>query len=250
MKTCEGILPGQCNAAYKLAEKEAQRTAIKYMVESECERDFGQYMCVEQGNNVWYPRMAGFITHSNGVEGFVQPFFTSFNTAYSKFGKALLADGREIGEVRDMDGHYLQLEDAFTKALPTITAETGLNGDQIQDSDNSVLNAALATYLVAEAIDEGGDYLSEREKSKRYKLHLKQGRADGKQYKVTSGTARIGKTNKPTTYKTSSQLQKTSPQLKKTVSQTKSTYKSSSATKTSSSGGFGQSGRSFGGYGG
>ncbi|MDP2492280.1 DUF1190 domain-containing protein [Vibrio splendidus] len=264
MDMCEAQLPGQCEAAYKLAEKEAKRTALKYMVESECSRDFGRNICLQDDQGAWYPKMAGFITHKDENVDFTHPFFTTFNDTQSLYGKAFMANGREITDLRDMNGLNLNLGGSYAKSLPdskldvasisvaptsgsstNVTDETkgGSNG-----SGSSVANSLIAGYLLSEALGETGDYLSELERTKRYQQCLNSGRNDCNSYTVTSGTGRIGNVNSNAAYTTN-----TKPSLLSTTAKSNNpstNYKISPIKISKSSGGFGSSGRSFGGFGG
>lgn len=251
MNTCESTLPGQCVAAYKEAEKQAMKTALKYMVEDECNRDFGKNVCVEN-DGVWTPRMAGFITHKDEGNDFSQPFFTTFNPTQSLYGKGFMADGREVTDLRDMDGLNLRLGGKYAKNLPESQLErTAINiapienpsGSYSNSSSGSLVNTAITAYVLSEVVDEVGDVLTEREKTKRYRECMQKGYTDCNKYGVSSGTARIGKTNSTSDYKYRSKLETK-------ATKTQSTYKQQKAVKTKSSGGFGKSGRSFGGFGG
>lgn len=264
MDTCEKQLPGQCEAAYKLAEKEAKRTALKYMVESECSRDFGRNICLQDDQGAWYPKMAGFITHKDENVDFTHPFFTTFNHTQSLYGKAFMANGREITDLRDMNGLNLYLGGSYAKPLPdskldvasiSVTPTSGSSTDVTDEtkggsngSGASVANSLIAGYLLSEALDETGDYLSERERTKRYQQCLNSGRKDCNSYTVTSGTGRIGKVNSNSAYKTKSNQSLLSKTAK--ANNRITTYKSSPTKTSKSSGGFGSSGRSFGGFGG
>ncbi|MGL6261519.1 DUF1190 domain-containing protein [Vibrio sp. WXL210] len=247
MDTCEKTLSGQCDAAYKLAEQEAKRTALKYMLEQECNRDFGANICVKDDQGVWSPRMAGFITHKDANMSFAQPFFTTLNPALILYGQAFMADGREIADLRDMDGLNLDLSRDYAKPLPTSRLEQVANIQEREDStangrsqSGSLVNSLLGAYILSEVIDETGDYLSERERTKRYQQCLQSGRNNCDQYRVSSGTARVG------TMTTGGAGSK----LETKAQKTNSTYKSTTPVKTKSKGGFGSSGRSFGGFGG
>ncbi|MCC3804033.1 DUF1190 domain-containing protein [Vibrio parahaemolyticus] len=208
MDTCEKQLPGQCEAAYKLAEKEAKRTALKYMVESECSRDFGRNICLQDDQGAWYPKMAGFITHKDENVDFTHPFFTTFNHTQSLYGKAFMANGREITDLRDMNGLNLYLGGSYAKPLPdskldvasiSVTPTSGSSTDVTDEtkggsngSGASVANSLIAGYLLSEALDETGDYLSERERTKRYQQCLNSGRKDCNSYTVTQLHRELG----------------------------------------------------------
>ncbi len=269
MNTCDKQLPGQCDAAYKEAEKEAKRTALKYMIESECTRDFGRNNCLVDEQGAWYPKMAGFITHKDENNNFTQPFFTTANPAQKLYGQAFMANGREITELRDMDGLNLRLGGTYAKPLPSskldlssISVEpvSGASGDTSNpgssyagnaggtgSSATSLANSLLTGYLISEAIDETGDYLKERERTKRYQQCLKSHRYDCNSYTVTSGTGRVSgvnNSNRYRTYKSPSKLEKVAK------ANNRNSYSSSPTKATKASGGFGSTGRSLGGYGG
>lgn len=244
MGTCESTLPvGQCNKAYKQAEKEAQRTALKYMVESECSRDFGTNVCIEN-NGIWSPRMAGFITHKQTNNTISQPFFTTLNPSLSLFGKAFMADGNPIADLKNIDGLAVDLGDYYSQGLPSSQLErlNSVDSSKATSGSNggSLANSLLGAYILNEVIDEAGDYLSEKEKTKRYKECLKANRSDCERYRISSGTARIGKTGSTNTYRKPSQLEQKVQ---------KQSYKQKPKVSTKAKGGFGSSGRSFGGFG-
>ena len=219
LSTCEKQLPGQCEAAYKLAEREAKRTALKYMVESECSRDFGRDICLQDDRGAWYPKMIGFITHKEKNVDLTHPFFTTYNHTQSLYRKGFLANSREIKDLSEMDGLNLYLDGSYAEPFP--------------DSELDI---------ESEIIDEAGDYLAKRKRSKGYQQCLKSGKDSCNTYRVTSGTGRIGATN--STYKTTSSL------LSQKAKIQNPTYHNSSSKTSKSSGGFGSSGRSFGGFGG
>lgn len=249
MGKCENTLAGQCQEAYSLAEKEAKRTAHKYMVESECARDFGADMCTEH-EGIYVPRFAGFITHKSPSNNFTQPFFTSLNAQSSMFGLAFLADGTSIARYKEVDGLNVNLGNHYSKPLPTSKLEQLSSTSGMADNDtkhtspsnsggSGALNTLATAYIVSELIDEGGDYLSERERTKRYQQCIQSGQTDCSSYRVSSGTARVGTINSTSSYKCRSKLEK----------QAKNNYRSTPKVSTKCKGGFGGSGRAFGGFG-
>lgn len=253
MYTCKKQLPGQCEAAYKLAEKEAKRTALKYMVESECSRDFNDF-CLQDDQGAWYPKMAGFITHKDENVDFTQPFFKTSNHTQSLYGKAFMANGREITYLVDMNGLNLDLVGPYAKPLP--------------DSKLDVASTSGAPTSVSstDVTDETGNYSSTLKQIDRYlqclrlgrnDCSLNSGRNDCNCYAVTSGTGRIGNVNSNAAYKTNTKPSLLSttdkinnPFITAKTNNPSTTYKSSPIKTLKSSGGFGISGRSFGGFGG
>lgn len=220
LETCNVILPGQCDAAYEKAEQEAKRTALKYMLESECTRDFGDNICIEH-DKAWQPKIAGFITHKSPKNDFTQPFFTSLNPESQFFGKVFTANGLVFDNLTQIDGKNLDLGGNLSKPLPTSSVTPS----------NSAVNAAVAAYILSDTLDR-------RERNKLYRQCINAGRDDC--YTITSGTTRIGTQGTSSVTKPSSQLEKASQK----------TYKTAATVRTKSQGGFGSSGRTFGGFGG
>ncbi|AUI87763.1 hypothetical protein BS333_15290 [Vibrio azureus] len=216
METCNKVLSGQCYTAYKFAEREAKRTALKYMLESECSRDFGSKNCLEDKEGVWSPKMAGFITHKDENNDKSYPFFTSDSYKSSLYNVAFMADGRRISDIQDADGLNLALDDSYRKNLPS---------SRLDDNEAEYLRCQQAQQQLAEFE-----------------------RTDCSEYRVRSGTGRIGGVNSNNFY---GQQKKKSKLESKVKSATKThAFKASSVKSTKSSGGFGRSGRSFGGFGG
>lgn len=220
IETCNTTLPGQCDSAYKKAEQEAKRTALKYMLENECALDFGDSMCIEQ-DKAWQPKMAGFMTHKSPKNDFTQPFFTSLNPESRFFGKVFTANGLMFANLTDIDGKNLDLGGDLARPLPTSSV----------DPSNSALTAAMTAYILSDTLDT-------RERNRLYRQCINADRDDC--YTITSGTSRINTYGARTTPKPATQLE--------TVS--KKTYKAAAPVKTKSTGGFGSSGRTFGGFGG
>ncbi len=254
MMTCSTNIGAEdCQARYQQAVEEANRTAMKYMTERDCQQDYGD-SCTEY-NDIWRPKVAGFIVHKSKTN-FSLPFFTSTNPLSSHFGYAIIADGNVLGQYRDANGKKVALSGKYTRPLPdsvvepmgtgettTVNTKPSTTNNNSNNSGGSSFVRDIATaYVVSELIDETGDYLSEREKTKRYQQCMDQGGKNcSSRYKVTSGTAR---TNSSST--TSSSYKKKSKLNNKQVS----SYKSSPKVTTISSGGFGNTGSLRGGFGG
>lgn len=226
-ESCNTVLPGQCEAAYRRAEQEARRTALKYMLESECRRDFGDNVCFHS-TGAWQPHIAGFITNKSPTNDFTQPFFTSRNPDSPFFGKAFTADGLVFDDLKNVDGKNLYLEGALKQSLPNSHVDRSSSGGQAA----TALAAAAGGYMASQALSKNGNQAN-------YRQCADSGRDDC--YTTTSGTAYVGTTSGNKTYRAPSQLEKTSKNT---------TYKHMRTVRTRSSGGFGSSGRSFGGFGG
>ncbi len=222
IETCNKTLPGQCDAAYKEAERQALRTARKYMLESECTRDFGDNQCVEH-ENIWRPKIAGFITDKHPDYEFTQPLFTSrntkswyFNKVFSANGLVFTYDGKKLDNVDTIDGRNINLQGDLSRPLPT---------SEIAPPSNSV-NTSMAAYVFP---------ITPQLRKKTYDRCMQLGLDNC--YTITSGTSRVNTqaTNKPSAQQESG---------------AKMSYRTTTAVKTRSYGGFGSSGRTFGGFGG
>ena len=232
-----------CDATYQKALAEAKRTAMKYQSERDCIQDYGN-ICLNF-DGVWQPKVAGFIS-GKVDQDFSLPFFTSTNPASSHFGYAFLADGEILGKYRDANGVAVGLADKYLQPLPdsilepmNVSIPEGNTSSVENRSGSSVISNLATAYILSGVIDEAGDYLSERERTKRYKECMQRGDSDC--YQVSSGTGRISTSTSTTTY------QKSKPKLK--TRQVK-TYKSSPKATTISKGGFGRTGSVRGGFGG
>lgn len=93
----------QCEAAYKSAVSEAERTAPKYRSRSACESEFGYSQCRSSGHSgLFMPLMAGFLVgqmldNRRGYGGTYNPVF-HYQRPYSNYNNRIMtADGTVIG---------------------------------------------------------------------------------------------------------------------------------------------------------
>lgn len=243
-----------CETSYQKAQLEALRTARKYQSERSCTDIYGN-ICFEN-EGVWQPTLAGFITHNNS--DYVMPFFTSTNPDSRYFGYAFAADGFNLGQFNDVNGVNIDLPKEYTRPLPAGSLEQESssaatnNTNEVARENNanrpahngSILRDLATAYVLSNAISGTGNYLSERERTKRYNECMNRGGSNC--YNVSSGTARVGTSNSSShTNKTSTTTNSSS----KKASQTQS-YKSAPTVSTVSKGGFGNTGSMRGGFGG
>ncbi|MCP5326971.1 MAG: DUF1190 domain-containing protein [Oceanospirillaceae bacterium] len=103
----------QCETAYKTAKEEAQRTANKYYLRSDCEAEFGNNNCEDTPNadGFYTPKFAGFPvtqtrTDANGNRVCsARPHFPMF--AYSGFGNGFMGNrgfASSTGQAMTADG--------------------------------------------------------------------------------------------------------------------------------------------------
>ncbi len=246
--SCEKTLGSQCKPAYDFAEREARRTSIKYLIESQCKFEFGFENCVLK-DKLWQPKMAGFITHKSEKEIYTIPFFTTSDPSSKLYQQAFSADGLAILGMKNIDGKSLYLPDELRTPRATYghkEARDSLIEQEKHLTRQGDANSIAAAIILAEVLDETGDYVSSSAHYRNYK-DCKLRSNNSNCYTVTSGTSRVSSPNAKSHYKSvPSTLNKTSKATTKKVK----AYESAKPKKTVSKGGFGKTGSAKGGWGG
>lgn len=112
----------QCNAAYKDAVAEAERTGPKYNSQRDCEGEFGSNQCrnVQSSSGSFFmPFMAGYmLSNLMSPRGYhSQPMFTSHSPYSSYRNRWIGADGYDFGDQRRRN---LKVNDKAFKPKPTV----------------------------------------------------------------------------------------------------------------------------------
>lgn len=94
----------QCEAAYRDALAEAERTGPKYASRRDCEHEFGNNQCyvVERDNGSFFmPFMAGYMLSSiMSPRYYTQPMYTSYSRYSPLRYRWMTADGYDYGDYR------------------------------------------------------------------------------------------------------------------------------------------------------
>ncbi|MBJ6954135.1 DUF1190 domain-containing protein [Vibrio cholerae] len=241
----------QCDAAYKIAQREADRTTEKFRKQAECELEYG--VCEAMPAGLGYrPKLDAFMVapvkpeHYDNYDIsqqygdlFVQPLFTSTSSYSDKYGKLFFADGMKVGDANNISHLNFTMTDRYLHPLPTVrlrneddgfyTGNSGGNnnsnyGSSIgqgigQGTGSSVANTIANAYIAGRVIDALDDSSERRHKERMYNA----ARDAEKKQQAMSGAG----------YKTSSSST--------TSSGFKSDYKAKPVVKTSSRGGWGSS---------
>ncbi|CAH0537419.1 DUF1190 domain-containing protein [Vibrio marisflavi] len=232
----------ECDTAFAKAEVTAKRTALKYMLEKECSRDFGSNSCVKR-NDYWQPKIAGVVMYEKQLQ---VPFFVTSNPNSRLYGEAFLANGYSFAKSKDVDGYAF---DIYRKKLTnycsskvdqlvvtrgcydvkkSFKSSTGLFLDGLVEADyTDFVGYKAPVYNNNQYSDQ--DYYDD----------------DSNNYHVSSGTAHISNdshyhSSKTHHYSTKSHYSKTSYK--------QSSYHSTASVSTRSRGGFGSTGSSRGGF--
>lgn len=235
-------LGAQCDAAYKIAQREADRTTEKFRKQAECELEYGVCDVMPAGLG-FRPRLDAFMVAPVKPEHyenyyisrqygdlFVQPLFTSTSTYSDKYGKLFFADGMTVGNANDIDHLSFKMTDRYLHPLPTVrlrseqdssytSAEVNPRSNDGQHSGHSVANTIANAYIAGRVIDAVDDASERRHRERMYNA----ARDKEKQQQAMGGTG----------YQSSSSS--------KTSGGFKYDYKSKPVVKTSSRGGWGSS---------
>ena len=247
----------ECEAAYKKAVKEAQRTAEKFFEEQSCEIKYGVENCIATPDDKGFmPKMSSFI-YAHVVNDrmadyygfsyywdkiYAQPLFSAVNQERKTEKKLLmLANGDAIGAEGDKSLQY-DLPREYLRPFPTIklgevlVSENGyqevvsVKKDEVHTG--SMFNSLAAGYLISQLVDRHR-YRDDHYRDDRY-------RNNSSSYSSNSGgySGSYSSTSSNHRYKSSSTYS------------SKSSYSSKSTHSTSSRGGWGSTSSSRSSWGG
>lgn len=118
----------ECEAAYKKAVAEAERTGPKFSTKEDCEEEFGYDECYYTDSNVYMPMITGYLvsaaldSNSNGYYG--SPVYIYSGSRYR--GKVMMPDGSLVGN-RGAN-NYTVSRDSVTQSKPTVTKTSSRGG--------------------------------------------------------------------------------------------------------------------------
>ena len=119
----------KCEAAYKRALAEAERTGPKYGSRGLCEAEFEN--CREGGNGFWMPLMTGFMVgailndRDRDYRGYYNPVYRYSRPYSNYYDRLMTADGEVIG--RSGKTSYT-VDRSSTKPKPTVTRTVSRGG--------------------------------------------------------------------------------------------------------------------------
>lgn len=118
----------QCEAAYKKALAEAERTGPKYRRERLCESEFDS--CQQTGSGMWMPLMTGFMVASmldnrDRHHGYYNPVYRYSRPHSNYYNRLMTADGEVIG--RYGRSSYT-VDRSSTRSKPTVTRTVSRGG--------------------------------------------------------------------------------------------------------------------------
>jgi uncharacterized protein YgiB involved in biofilm formation len=122
----------QCEAAYKKALAEAERTGPKYSSMRSCEAEFGAGQCTQLGSSsTFMPLMAGFLV-GQALSNRNESYYGSYNPVYrysrpySSFNnRIMMADGTVIG---DHGEQSYSVSKSNLKPKPSVTRTVSRGG--------------------------------------------------------------------------------------------------------------------------
>ncbi|MCL9781717.1 DUF1190 domain-containing protein [Vibrio sp. S4M6] len=235
----------QCDAAFDTAEKEAKRTALRYLLEKECRTDFGPDVCVER-KGYWQPKMAGFVVDHMGSSAHIQPFFTTSNPRSHFYRKAFFANGDIFQRSTNIDGHAVDFHrkdrQPFCTSKIGQLVETGPNESCHDVSKNVTSNTGL--FLDGLAKIKHTDQVSYQPSNSSYS----DSHDDSNNYYISSGTARTGSSGGDSHYHSSRSTYSNSNSNSSYQSSSHSSYHATKPVATRSYGGFGSTGSARGGF--
>ncbi|MGL1337458.1 DUF1190 domain-containing protein [Vibrio parahaemolyticus] len=248
-------LGAQCDAAYKIAQREADRTTEKFRKQAECELEYGVCESMPAGLG-FRPKLDAFMVAPVKPEHydnynisrqygdlFVQPLFTSTSSYSDKYGKLFFADGMKVGNANDIQHLNFTMTDRYLHPLPTVrlreenegfyTGNSNSNqsvnygsnvGQSVgQGTGSSVANTIANAYIAGRVIDSLDDASERRHRERMYNA----ARDKEKQQQAMGGSGYKSGTSSTSTSKASSGF--------------KYDYKAKPVVKTSSRGGWGSS---------
>ena len=122
----------QCEAAYKKALAEAERTGPKYSSMQLCEAEFGAGQCTQRsGSSTFMPLMAGFLV-GQALSNRNEPYYGSYSPVYhysrpysSFHNRIMMADGTVIG---DYGKPSYSVSKSTLKPKPSVTRTVSRGG--------------------------------------------------------------------------------------------------------------------------
>ncbi|NRN26796.1 DUF1190 domain-containing protein [Photorhabdus heterorhabditis] len=177
----------ECEATYKAALREADRTSQKFRQEALCKLEYGE--CKEMPDKLGYrPKMAAFMMADVKPENFnkynlsdqyrnvfYQPIFTSTSSYSDLYDKLFFADGKVIGSYSNMDNIQFEMNQRYlhpleTVRLPEVFQNSGKRAENTS-ATNSVLNInTLGNAYIASEIGHYSE-CKQRERMHRERLN-------------------------------------------------------------------------------
>lgn len=121
----------QCTMAYQQALNEAEKTAPKYSSRDDCEAEFGNARCQQNGSGSFTPFMSGYMVSSAlsryNDQRYYHPVYT-YHYTYQGFrgSTRVLADGTQLKSMGN--GRYKAPTKISTQAMPIATRTISRGG--------------------------------------------------------------------------------------------------------------------------
>ncbi|MCT8346508.1 DUF1190 domain-containing protein [Photorhabdus temperata] len=164
----QNTIAAECEATYKAALREADRTSQKFRQEAMCKLEYGE--CDEMPGKLGYrPKMAAFMMADVKPEYFneyniadkyrnvfYQPIFTSTSSYSDLYGSLFFADGKVIGSYSDMDNIQFEMNPRYLHPLATVRLPTKQEISPGTANASAGMNSTLSTigtaYIASELL--------------------------------------------------------------------------------------------------
>ena len=114
----------QCEAAYKKAVAEAERTSPKYKTSQDCELEFGANKCQATSSGSYMPLLAGFLIGQTVADRY-NPVYTYYG-AGSYRNRLMTSDGSVLNP--GSNGRYNVPKGTTSKTMPTVSRTISRGG--------------------------------------------------------------------------------------------------------------------------
>ncbi|NHB86649.1 DUF1190 domain-containing protein [Photorhabdus tasmaniensis] len=174
----QNTITAECEATYKAALREADRTSQKFRQAAMCKLEYGE--CEEMPGKLGYrPKMAAFMMADVKPEYFkeynisdkyrnvfYQPIFTSTSSYSDLYGDLFFADGKVIGSYSNMDNIQFEMSQRYLHPLATVRLppkqEIASGTANVSSGMNSTLGTIGSAYIASELLKNRDSAYRER----------------------------------------------------------------------------------------